>query len=82
MSQPGVQSNRLGALALSYTCKLREMEDQDMQISIMDHFPRDVTHMRKFDYYSADHTGGGGGGNRLRLRLDCLKRLRHLVNNY
>jgi len=25
----------------------------------MDQFPRDVAYMRKFDYYSADHTWGG-----------------------
>ena len=26
---------------------------------VIDNFPCDVTNMRKFDYYSADHTLGG-----------------------
>jgi len=30
---------------------------------IMDHFPCDVMYTWKFEYYSADHTGGRGGGS-------------------
>ena len=35
-------------------------------------FPCDVTRMRKFYYYSVDHTGGGGGGGQFVDVMYCV----------